>query len=130
MEENEYDDLITLVEEKLRELGLGSLADSTNYAVEDLGTGERRLLPSRERLVDMLAAFGRHLASEDGSTVELALDRINKELVEGRVEDARFVPLADDRALAAESLSGAPGLRQLREELATLIIELRDGAGT
>ena len=128
MEQNEYGDLIVLVEERLRELGLGFLSDGSNYIIDDRDADVRRLLPPQERLIEMLAAFERFLASQDQATVDLALSRINEALIDGRVEDARFSPLAGD-ATAHYSLMAVPELRQLRDDLSTLVTELREDTG-
>ena len=126
MEQNEYGDLIALVEERLRELGLGFLSDGANYIVDERDADVHRLLPPQERLIEMLAAFERFLASQDQATVGLALSRINEVLVDGQVEDARFSPLAGDLATAHYSLMAVPELRQLRDELLTFLVELRE----
>ena len=128
MEQNEYSDLIALVEERLREVGLGFLSDGANYTVDDRDADEHLLLPPQARLIEMLAAFERFLASQDQSTVGLALGRINEALIDGWVEDAQFSPLAGD-ATAHYSLMAVPELRQLRDELLALLVELREETG-
>ena len=130
MEDGEYSVLIELVEEQLRELGLGFLSDGDNYIVNHRDTGEPRLLPPRERLIEMLAVFDRYLATQDQGTVALALRRINEELDDGQDEDARFSPLVGDlSADSVYSLMAVPDLREVRHELSTLLVDLNQNFG-
>lgn len=129
MEDNDYSDLVALVEERLRELGLGFLSDGTNYIVDDRDADEPRLLPPQERLIEILAAFERHLASQDRSTVALALRSINDALVDGQIEDARYSPLVGSLSIDSYSLMAVPELRGLREELSALRAALNPDTG-
>ena len=124
MGENEYRRLIELVEEQLRDLGLEPLADSSAYVDDDLDADEVRLKSPGDHLVALLRAFGRHLASEDGHVVQLALSDINEVLVEGRVEDAAFDPIRQDDRRESYSLQSSPDLGVLRSELEKVVREI------
>lgn len=119
MEPSEHEELVEILQARLREHGLGSIAD-VGGVVYDRERDEFRATPARERLILMLAAFGRHLAERDATTLDIALERINGALEEGRVESALFDPLSD--VAGADSVTLRSSVRRpLRNEVAGLI---------
>ena len=69
----------------------------------------------------MLTAFDRHLAERDPTTLDIALERINGALEDGRVENALFDPLSDVAGADSHSLRSSSVRRPLRNELAELV---------
>lgn len=126
MEANDYRELIALVRGRLREVGLGTLADTSRYAIYDPDAEESRLPPLRGLLIEMLAALERHVATRDPGLADFALDRINEVLVDGYVEDVRFEPVPDDSLADPRSLRELPEIDELRDELSSLIREIRE----
>ena len=126
-----------MLERQLREAGLEEIADPSRYTI-DGGEDGPRLQPPEARLIAMLEAYERHLASYDRHALDIALKDINTVLDEGELFDAQFVPVLDgDTPLASRtdasvvpdgsfSLMSAPELRELRTTLLRFINELRE----
>lgn len=127
MEEEEIIDLIGLVQEQLRKSGAGDLANDRHYLMDFGGSGEPRLLPPLKHLIEMLEAFGRHMAVRDRQTHDLAINGINAHLDgETQVEGAVVVPAEGARFRDEVDLSRAADLGQLRANLRRLIGNLRE----
>ena len=124
MDTDDYYELIALVEAELREVGAGALSDPNLYTLSDPETGERRLYPPREQLIEMLRAFDRHLAICDRATFDLAFERINEVVKVGRIEDAVFIPTSEEGEGEPRSLRTAPELGAVREAVKRLIEQL------
>lgn len=126
MDDEDYDALIELFERRLTQAGLGVLADATLYMRRDLETGERVVLPPQIRLIEMLAAFERHMKAYDIRTYETALKRINSHLREGFVEGAVVEPAPGERSDGPIRLADAPSFAEPRERLEGLMAHLRE----
>ena len=141
METSDYRELVEVIEAAFHEVGLGALADPLAYTV--LGPDEEhRLTTPENRLIAMLEALDRHIATSDRRIVELALGQINEVLVDGELEDAQYVPIPEDSPPTGtppptpldplgrtKSLRGVPDVRELREEIRRLVRELREDSG-
>ena len=119
MEANEYQELVELFQARLRENGLGEIAN-VGDVFYDREREEYRASPPKERLVAMLTSFERHLALRDPTTLDVALERING-AVDGRVETALFDPLLDALGTDSRSLRSGVVRRPLREEVVALV---------
>ena len=122
MDDDDFRDLIALVEGELREIGAGGIADPRHYLTDPDDGGERRLLDPQKHLVELLAAFERKLAVEDRGVFVAALERINMTLRDGGIQGA-VLELAseEDRKTRVLDLSRAPDLSELRQETLSLI---------
>ena len=125
MDSNEYAELILVVTGRLREIGLEELADPELYTRQVAATGERHRLDSKKMLIEMLAAFGRHVATFDRQTLETALERINEISRGENLDDVEFVPTSEEGDSEPISLKNSPMLAELREDLDRLILDLR-----
>ena len=124
MELEEFDELIEQTSRLLREAGVGTLADRERYTVRDPETvGPRALRPDRQ-LIEMLAAFERHLAILDRGTFQRAVTIANDAIVDGALEDAVFVPTAEEGEGTQFSFRDAPDLHELRLRVKDLIKRL------
>ena len=72
----------------------------------------------------MLVAFERHLAILDRGTFQSALETVNDAIVDGELEDAVFVPTAQEGEGASFSFRNAPDLLDLRMRVKDLIKRL------
>lgn len=119
MEPNEHEEVVAALQARLREHGLGDIANIGDV-VYDPESDEYRASPARDRLILMLTAFDRHLAQRDPATLDAALERINGVLEDGRVDGALFDPLSgvadDSRSLRVGSVR-----RPLRNRVAELV---------
>lgn len=120
MEPSEYEELVEVLQARLREHGLERIAN-VGDVVYDRERDEYRATPARERLILMLTAFDRHLAERDPTTLDIALERINGVLEGGRVESALFDPLSDVAGADPLSLRSSSVRRPLRNEVAGLV---------
>lgn len=125
MNDDDFEDLISLVARRLFDAGAGDLADPAVYVRLDPKTGEGELLPPQERLIEMLAAFDRHMKARDIRTYKTAIERINRNLIDGRVNGVAVVPARRERREGPIRLDAAPNLSEPRERLETLISRLR-----
>ena len=119
MDTNEYQELVDLFQVRLRENGLGDIANVGDVFF-NAERDEYRASPPKQRLVAMLTSFQRHLAARDPMTLDFALERING-AVDGRVEDALFDPLVDTVTTDAWSLRSGVVRRPLRDEVVALV---------
>ena len=124
MEPNEHEEVVAALQARLREHGLGSIANIGDV-VHDPERDEYRATPARDRLILMLTAFERHLAQRDAATLDAALERINAALDDGRVDGALFDPFSgvagDLRSLRIGSVR-----RPLRDRVAELVSRIHD----
>ena len=131
MELEEFDELIEQTSQLLREAGVGTLADRERYTVWDPEMVGPRALRSDRQLTEMLVAFERHLAILDRGTFQRSLDIVNDAIVDGELEDAVFVPTAQEGEGASFSFRNAPDLHGLRVRVKKLIKRLgEEGART
>ena len=124
MELEEFDELIEETSRLLREAGVGTLADRERYTVRDPETVGPRALPPDRQLTEMLVAFERHLAILDRRTFQSALKIANRAIVDGELEDAVFVPTAEEGEGTPFSFHDAPDLHELRMRVKDLIERL------
>ena len=124
MELEEFDELIDEISRLLREAGVGALADRERYTVRDPETVGPRALPPDRQLTEMLVAFERHLAILDRGTFQSALETVNEAMADGGLEDAVFVPTAQDGEGPSFSFRDAPDLHGLRVRVKHLIKRL------
>jgi hypothetical protein len=68
MDEDDFRALVEIVEEELREVGLGNLADPAHYLTIDPETGDARLIDPQKRVIEMLEALDRAMAIRDRET--------------------------------------------------------------
>ena len=95
--------------------------------MEDSDSSEARLLPPMKHLIELLEAFGRHMAVRDRQTYHLAINGINARLDgTNRVMGAVVVPAEGSTTREEVDLSKAPNLGALREALERLIGNLRE----
>ena len=113
----DYRDLVELLQEQLRNVGAGELADISQYSASERHTSDLRSISPREHVIAMLQAFHRYLWLRDRNTFATSLARINEALVEPALEDAAFVPVGEDSEDSSCSLGGAPDLTSLRAGL-------------
>ena len=125
MEAREYEELVDILQRRLRENGLGSIAD-VGDVVYDRDSDAYRATAPKDQLIEMLMAFERHLATRDPATIDGALGRINDVLDEGYVEDVLFDPLSDAVEPDLQSLRGGETRRLLREQVADLVRDIQD----
>ncbi|WP_375600355.1 hypothetical protein [Devosia sp. Naph2] len=91
------------------------------------GSGEPRLLPPLKHLIEILEAFGRHMAVRDRKIYNLAINGINAHVDgETRVEGAVVVPAESARFRDEVDLSQAADLGELRADLHRLIGNFRE----
>lgn len=121
MDDEDFLALIELVERRLREVGAGELADPALYTVRHPETRELHVFEPRKRLIEMLAAFERHMKVRDAATYELALVRINERLRDSRLEAAIVLPAPGETREAPAALAEAPRLAEPRERVGRLI---------
>lgn len=128
--DEDYVALIALVGQKLREAGLGDIADESRYGAADPDSGEFRLDPPAERLDQMLEAFERHLNVRDRRTVQRDIEVVNAQLEFGQVKTVEIVPAADTVARDAIRLDEGADLREPYESVRKLRTRLRhEGLG-
>lgn len=121
MDEDDYRELILVVERQLQAVGLDDLTDERHYIDLDEDTGDARPVSPRRHLLEMLHAFERALAVRDRRTYAVALGRINERLQNDGPRGAFVVPAGEGPAV---DLGSVPDLGQVREELTILIKEL------
>lgn len=127
LEEEEILYLIALVQLELRNSGAADIANDRHYLMEDSDSSEARLLPPMKHLIELLEAFGRHMAVRDRQTYHLAINGINARLDgTNRVMGAVVVPAEGSTTREEVDLSKAPNLGALREALERLIGNLRE----
>jgi hypothetical protein len=129
MDEEDYRALVEVMESELRGIGAEDVADERHYVRTDPETSEMRLLDPRERLIEMLRAFGRLLAIEDRAIYHRALGRMNERLNGDGPRGAVVARTTDDREAPPIDLGAAPELGMVRAELASLIGRLLDVDG-
>ena len=134
MDTAEYREIVESLQDHLRQVGAGEVADIRHYSSRDPETDESRLLPPRELAIAMLLAFERYLSVRDRHTLYAGLERINGTLKEssseskvgpGQVEDAAFVPISGAIADTSISLHAAPDLHALRRDVRRLVAQMR-----
>ena len=122
VDDEDFRALIALVQAELRNSGAADVANDRHYLIEDLETGELRLLPLQKHLIALLEAFGRHMAVRDHATYRSAVAGINRRLSgKTRVAGAVVVPAPGETARDEIDLSRAPDLGNLRDALLQLI---------
>ncbi|ALV29099.1 hypothetical protein [Pannonibacter phragmitetus] len=124
MDDEDYEDLIEIVKDRMRENGLSDLAEDSNFLDPDaLAEGRAELPPPQTHLILLLEAFQLHLKWTDRDTVEDNL-RFLHESVENGPENAfiEFPDRADGRPLFLREI---PSLGPLRSELQRLIVALQ-----
>jgi len=125
MNEEDFQEVAAYLRKELRACGLGEIADERNY-VEDFGDGA--VLPSAEvAIIEMLAAFARHLKSRDRGTFEQAMEKIRGS-VDGATDARPMVERAringgDYRSPA--SFDALPDFRALTEDIFSLIADVK-----
>lgn len=129
MDEDDFRALIPIVQANLRDIGAPDLADEVNYVIRDPETGETRLLPASERLIEMLRAFERYMAVRDFATYDDAMERIRRS-VEGREPEGVVVlPSPEDENNVQVDLSQAPRLTEFRVAVSELVDSLTESIG-
>ena len=126
MNRGDFDALVVLTSELLRDAGVEELADRERYTEQGPEAAGPRLLPPDRQLTEMLLAFARHLAVLDRRTFLSAQDSINGLASDGRLEDAVFLPVTEDGEEIAYSFREAPDLFELRMKLKDLINRLQE----
>ena len=138
MDTAEYREIVELLQDQLRQVGAGEVADMRHYTSQDPETDEVRPLAPREQAIALLLAFERYLSVRDRHTLDSGLDRINGALREkssehtasvNQVEDVTFVPMANEVADTSISLNDAPELRTLRRDVKRLVEQMREDGG-
>lgn len=130
MTEEDFRALIILVEEQLKQIGADDVADAKHYVVE-ADDGEFVLLDPFSRLVAMLEALDRKMATQDRQTYEAAMAQLNQ-ATRGDAPHggpyAAFVEFPRDESSEAVKvdLGDAPSLREVRMMLRRLVGELNE----
>ena len=133
MDTAEYREIVELLQDQLRRVGAGELADLLHYSYRDPETDELLPRPPREQAIEILLAFERYLSVRDRNTLSAALERINGSLRESSaeskdnpVEDAVYVPISDAIADTSISLQATPDLQVLRSDIKRLVAQMLD----
>lgn len=128
MTDDDYRDLIGLVERLMRDARCGELANPMHYVT--IREGETFVVPPRERLIQMLSAFDRHLALFDRTVFSQASKRIAT--VARNWPGSVVVELPRETELPSEpfDLGRLPSLGETRNQLKALIEDIaRDDGG-
>lgn len=125
MNEDDYRALIDLVFEELTRSGAPEIADERNYTRTDPETGETELYDPMKRLIEMLRAFERHVATQDRSVAETALAVIRR-AGRGDGPARATVVLADDGGPREIDLADAPDYSQVRKDITRIINRLME----
>ena len=125
MTDDDFRAIIALIEQRLRDVGADELANPELYVRRDEEIDEWRRLSPQEHLLEMLKAFDRWLAVRDGAMFAAAQARINELLKEGRLEDAVVLSTGEAGDGVTVSLAEAPDLGRIRDDLRSLIGQLR-----
>lgn len=125
MNSEDYLGLVDLLTRQLQESGAGEIASPRHYVEYNPETGETRLLPPRQRLIEMLAAFERFLAVRDRATLRSSLERINALAIKGRVAAVEVLLTPGDGEGKVVNLAGAPELSEMRTQVRQLIRQLQ-----
>jgi hypothetical protein len=126
VDEDDFRAVIDALADELRSVGAPDIADPRHYGDEDPETGERRLINPQRRLVEMLNGFERFLAIQDRQTYEKAMARMANTLG-GEGPKAASVIQTTDGEPREYFLYEAPDLREVRNDVLTLIGRLLDG---
>lgn len=130
MDTDDYRTLVELLQNQLREVGAGEIADVRLYASRETDTEDLRPPSPKEHVIAMLEAFDRYLSIRDYNTFSVALARINETLTASTLEDAVFVPLSEAVETPSISLGEAPDLGSIRKDLRILVDQLRADDGS
>lgn len=125
MNSDDYLSLIDFLTQKLQQAGAGEIADPQHYVQYNRETGETRLLPPRQRLIDMLSAFERFMAVRDRATLQSSLKRINALEIEGRVGSVNVSLTPGEGEGEVVDLAGAPDLSEIRAQVRQFIRQLQ-----
>jgi hypothetical protein len=117
MDEEDFQAIIAVLIDELRQIGADEVADETNYIVRSPEADDAELMPSQPRLTETLLAFERFLAARDGQIGREALERIQIEVKSSFPKGAVVVPTTDTELARTEvNLLAAP-TSQLRTQI-------------
>lgn len=125
MNSEDFLSLIDLLTKELQQSGAGEIANPQYYVQYNPETGETRLLPPRQRLIDMLSAFERFMAVRDRATLQSSLARINALGIEGRVVAVNVLLTSGEGEGEVVNLVKAPDLSEIRAQVRQLIRQLQ-----
>jgi hypothetical protein len=118
MDEEDFQAIIAVLIDELRQIGADEVADEANYVIRSSDAGDAELMPSQQRLTEMLLAFERFLAVRDPRIGREALKRIQTAVKSSYPDGAVVVPTADREVARTEvNLLNAPDLTQLRTQI-------------
>lgn len=126
MEEEDWLEILRLIQAELREIGLHSIAELSGY---DEDTHEaRRSFGARKLTILMLNALDRHLAIHSSDTVDLALNMIRENSDSKGLDGAVLINDRDDIEVEGrdreEMLRGDTRIPSAMRDLRTLIGQL------
>ena len=123
MAENDFNELLGIIQSQLRDIGLVDIANLSNYENE---LEEKRLPDARFLVISMLKALDRHFAVHSQNTVDEALREIRAMVEEG--DGPRYAQVITDPERARvegkkeeEIIYGEQAIVEVRKELHDLI---------
>ena len=129
MNEEDWKEIVQLIQDELRGIGQDEIADLSNYEERE---GTERFLPEPRYLVkEMLDALRRDMTARSSATVEKSLARMGQ-LIDGEKRPTEAIVWADrERSVIEgrepyERLDGAQGAPQAVGELEQLIGQLAE----
>lgn len=129
MNEEDWQEIVRLIQRELTEVGLSNIADLGQYETQE---GSERDLPDGKSLVElMLDALDRELSVRSDTTVRQSLFEIAEVIDEGPRPTAAVVFLGRDRSSIEgrkedEDLRGDKNIPAAIEELRGLVGQLRE----
>lgn len=129
MDEDDWREIVQLIQDELREVGQEDIADLSNYEVRE---GAERFLPEPRHLVkEMLDALRRDMAARSSTTAQKSLRRLSQLIDEGERPKEAVVLVDPDRSLVEgretrERLDGTPNVSEADEDLEQLIYQLAE----
>ncbi|WP_284180399.1 hypothetical protein [Rhabdaerophilum sp. SD176] len=132
MNEEDWREIVQLIQVELRNIGHDEIADLSNY--EQRKGSERFLLPPKYLVNEMLEALRRDISVRSPSTLRQSFERLEELIDEGVRPKEAIVWFDPERALVEgrepqERLEGSEGASHALEDLEKLIgqlVEIRD----
>ena len=129
MDEEDWREIVQLIQDELREIGQSEIADLSHYENRE---GTERFLPASRYLVkEMLDALHREMSVRSSTTVQNSLTRLGELIDEGRQPTEAVVWVDHDRSIVEsreprELLDGDERVPEAVKELENLIGQLAE----
>ena len=129
MDEEDWRDIVQLIQGELREIGQSEIADLSHY--ENREDTERFLPTSQDLVKKMLDALRREMSVRSSTTVQNSLTRLGKLIDEGEPPTKAVVWVDRDRSIVEsreprELLDGDESVPEAVKELENLIGQLAE----